>query len=100
MSTEGNARVAVTSIVVRETDGRDEEVAAKKAEADGGNLLEHLVQLAMVSVNDEPVNVSKPWAGLAHWNSRARQFAVRAYNSLNAVTKEEVDDFLSKAQPM
>jgi hypothetical protein len=100
-ASDSGTRVTITSFGMRETDGADEEIAAKRAEGDGGKVthLEHLVMLSITEVNGVPINVGgKPYtATFNRWNSRARQFAVKAYNSMNAITQEEGEAFLSNA---
>lgn len=100
--TREGQRTELREFTMRETDGRDEEIAAMRSSGDKGKVssLEHLVMLSMQSVNGEPVNVNgKTYLAFLDWNSRARQFAVKAYNALNAVTRDEEQDFLAAAEP-
>lgn len=95
----GGQRMALTAFALRECDGDDEEKAANLAKAKGGSAtaMEELIQLSLTSVNGEPVNQGKPYLGFTKWNSRARQFAAKAWNSINAVDEKEGDAFLAAA---
>jgi hypothetical protein len=92
--------VLITSFTMREVDGQDEEVAAGAAKARGGSIssAEELIRLSIVAVNDQPVK--QPYLAFDTWNSRARQLALKAWTSLNGVTEEEGDAFLSAASPV
>ena len=91
-------KVELRSFVMREIDGRDEEVAAGyvKAKNDNTTVTEEMVRLSIVSVNDQPV--PQPYLAFDTWNSRARIFAVKAFNEVNGMTSKEEDDFFGTAE--
>lgn len=89
---------ALESFTLRETDGKDEEYAAQRAKAKGGDAttVEELVRISIVAVNGEPV--IQPYEKLAQWNSRARGLVVTAWRSLNTISDKEDTDFLAAAE--
>lgn len=96
-----NVRVGdkpLKSFVLREIDGTDEELASQWAKSKGGSATtgEESVRLAIVEVNGE--RVKQPYLAFDTWNSRARNFALVAFRSLNGTTEEEVDGFLAAAE--
>lgn len=52
-----------------------------------------LVAMSITHVNEEPV--IRPFTAWEMWNLRTQEFVVRAYDKLNDVSREEMDDFLS-----
>lgn len=90
-------KVLLESFHMREVDGRDEEMAANWAKSKGGSAssTEELVRLAIVAVNGQAV--TQPYLQFDAWNQRARSFALRAFNDLNAFTEEEKVGFLATA---
>lgn len=90
--------LVLESFHMREIDGRDEELAAGMAAAKGGHATgsEEMVRLAIVAVNDKPVQ--QPYLAFDVWNQRARSFALRAFRLLNSHTEKESDDFLATAE--
>lgn len=96
-----NARAGATvleSFHMREIDGRDEELAAGMAAAKGGHATgsEEMVRLAIVAVNDKPVQ--QPYLQFDVWNQRARSFALQSFRLLNSHTEKESDSFLATAE--
>jgi hypothetical protein len=91
----------ITSFVMRETDGRDEENAANTAKAKGGSMtaFEEQIRLSLVEVNGQKVNEGMPYLAYDQWNSRARHFASAAFTSINAAKPDEISGFLAAAQP-
>lgn len=89
----------ITSFVVREVDGADEEIAANTAKGKGGAATnaEELVRMSIVEVNGDAVK--HPYLAFDTWNSRARTFALKAFRSLNSAEEEELDGFLAAAEP-
>lgn len=101
---EGRTIVAVT---IKETTGPDEAYAAKAADAKGSkNTNEELIRFSIVSYEyaaDEsakivPCNQGLPFEAFDKWSTKARNFVAVGWRSLNAVTDEDADDFLSQAQ--
>jgi hypothetical protein len=97
MKDRDGERVKLESMVIRETDGDDEERAANQAKAKGGSAtpVEELIQLSLVEINGEPANAGKPYQDFARWNTRARGFAQAAWSKINSADKEEVEGFLA-----
>jgi len=89
--------VQILNFTVRETDGQDEARAAVLASAKGGaaSSTEECIRLALVEVNGEPVNETKPYEGFDRWGSRARGLAIAAWRKLNSVSDKEAEDFLA-----
>lgn len=89
---------ALTSFTIRETDGKDEEYAAQRAKAKGGDATttEELIRVCLVAVNGTPV--AQPYEALAKWNSRARSLLVTAWRHLNTTSDKEDADFLAGAE--
>lgn len=98
--------------VMRELTNADRLEAAIRADAskssampdDIGNQIEHrrveAVRLSLVSVDGKPVNVDLPYAGMDAWTERTLTFAMTAYQDLNGIEPEEVEDFLKGAEPI
>lgn len=89
----------ITSFVMREVNGQDEETAANFAKAKGGSVTaaEEMVRLSIVEVNG--VTVKHPFLEFDTWTTRTRAFALQAFRNLNGTTDEEVDAFLLTAVP-
>lgn len=89
---------AIASVVMRETNGYDEQNAAKLADGQGkdGNFLRELMTLSIVKVNDVPA--MQPFIGFSGWNSRARACVSKAFDALNEIPRDV--DFLSGAEDM
>lgn len=83
-------------IVIRETNGIDEQHAAMQADSQGAgtNIYQELVRRSIVSVDGE--KVTHPFLEMTRWNSKARDFVRRAYEDLNQLKEEEMQtSFLS-----
>jgi hypothetical protein len=84
---------ALESIVVRETDGVDEENAARAADGAGkkGNFQLELFKEGVVSIvlSGQEVQVAQPFASFDVWPTRSKEFALRAFAKLNAVAEAE-----------
>ncbi len=81
------------SIVIRETDGLDEENAAEFAKAKGGrvSMQEELCKLAIVMVDDH--EVARPFNDYDHWPTKSRDLVLRTFSMINGTTKDLADDF-------
>lgn len=61
--------------------------------------LHEAVRLALVAVDGEAVNANGvPYMALDKWTERTMTFAMRAYQDLNGIDPEEVEDFLRGAE--
>lgn len=91
---------ALKSFTLRETDGKDEEYAAQRAKAKGGDATttEELIRVSIVAVNGSPVQ--QPYEALGKWNSRARGLLVAAWRNLNTISDKEESDFLAGAEDL
>jgi hypothetical protein len=95
-----NVRVGdkkLDSFVIREVDGRDEEISSGWAKAKGGTATatEELIRISIVEVNGE--TVKQPYLAFDTFNSRARHFVLVAFRSLNGATDDEDEAFLAAA---
>jgi hypothetical protein len=93
--------VVLEEFAMRETDGRDEEVARQAAAARGGDhaIGPETIRLAFVSVNGVEVNTQgKPYFDFDCWNTRARSFALKAWAKLNGSQEGEDGPFLASAE--
>ena len=88
----------IFAITIRETDGRDEEVAANYAKSKGGSATaaEEMIRLSIVAVNDKAVQ--QPYLKFDVWNQRARSFMLKAFNDVNGLSNKEGEDFLATAE--
>lgn len=91
----GQKRVNIKSVSLREITGTDEILAASLAEAKGkqGSVQAELVRLSIVKVDGLPVE--QPFGALDTWNSRTRKFVLDAFISINSTSQKESEDFLS-----
>lgn len=89
---------SINSFVIRETNGKDEEMAARSAKAKGGaiTVFEELVRLSIVKVDDEPVQM--PLAAYDEWNSKTRSYILKAFQAVNGM-EDDVNDFLASGLP-
>jgi hypothetical protein len=94
---EKYGRCSIKSFDMRETNGKDEDVAALTSRAKGGaaNMLEELVRLSITKVDGKPVNTGDgvPLSEYDDWSSRTRTFVLNAYKALNGISGEEVEGF-------
>jgi hypothetical protein len=97
---KGRRGAQIESITIRETNGVDEELAAKQAKArgDGANDVEELVRLSIDEVDDKPVK--QPFMGFDLWNSKTRGYALMAWKHVNAVPKEEEAGFIAGGEEL
>lgn len=91
----------LTEFVLRETSGKDTAQARMRATAKGekdtGFMVE-LTRLAVVSVNDTPVQ--DPYLEMDKWNTKAQSLLFEAMAKVNAPSEEESGLFLGTAQPV
>lgn len=94
--------LTIKTFTVRETDGKDEDLAAMRAKSVGGSatVLEELIKRSITEVDGKPVNTEEgvPFAAWDTWNSATRSFVTQAYQALNAIVKEDLD-FLKQGKP-
>jgi len=85
-------------MVMRETNGIDEQRAAMQADAKGerSSIYQELVRLSIVSVDGE--KITQPYEALDGWNSKSRSLVMEAYGALNNLEPEEVGSFLGSAE--
>lgn len=90
---------SITSFVIKETNGEDEEQAANFRTAKGGSatVFEELVRLSITYVDD--AKTEQPLEAYDSWNSRTRAYVLAAFKSVNGVEDKEVDDFLAGGAP-
>lgn len=88
----------VRSVVMRETNGHDEQRAAMQADAQPGrsSVFQELVRLSIVSVDGQLVQ--QPFLDLDRWNSRTRALVIQAYENLNDLKDEEIAVFLAASE--
>lgn len=79
--------------VMRETCGLDEQKAAKLVESRKGStdVIQEMVRLSIVSVDGEAV--LQPFFGLDNWNTKTRQFVLKAYELMNTVPQDDMLSF-------
>lgn len=85
---------------LRETDGKDESNAtvSAKGKANSGNYVEELLSMSLVSVNGKAVNQGVPYVDFPKWNSRARAFALKAWQFVNGMGDDEETPFVQGAE--
>lgn len=87
----------ITTFKVRETNGEDEEIAAKMAKAkDGVTAAEEQAKLSITEVNGAAV--VQPYLAFDKWTSQARVAALRAFIRINGVEDKEAEGFLEAAE--
>jgi hypothetical protein len=87
----------VESITVRETNGLDEGLAEKWAEA---KKPQGSTQIALLPISTCKVNGTPPPAGFADfdsWPTKHRNLVLAAFNRLNGTKKEDLEAFLASA---
>jgi hypothetical protein len=95
----GKKTVDISSVTIREVTGRDEELASVLTEAKGknGSMAVEILRLSIEKVDGR--KVEQPYGELDGWNARTRKFVLDAWASINSVSQDEAEDFLSGAQP-
>lgn len=88
------ASCSIREIVIRETNGHDEERAAAYAEAKGGksSTYAELIRTSIISVDGE--KVTQPFSAMDEWNSKTRALVIKAFQQLNDLPEKEIADFL------
>jgi hypothetical protein len=81
-------------LVMRETNGIDEQQAAIASDAAGvrSSIFQELIKLSIVEVDGQPV--SQPFVALDTWNSKTRALIIKAYEQLNNLPDDELAAFL------
>lgn len=97
----------ILSFAIRTTDGEDETVASKRAEAkNGSSMTEELIRFSLVRydrVNSDgttetvDVNKGKYFEGFDKWTTKARNFVVAAWRKLSTPDEKEIADFFESA---
>src|SRR6185369_9836826 len=94
--------LSIKSFTIRETTGRDEDLAALASKARGGtsSIVEELIKRSLTEVDGQAVNKEEgiPFQDWEKWNSATRSFVTQAFQALNGVAKEDLD-FLSQGKP-
>jgi hypothetical protein len=92
-------KCSVQQVKFRETNGKDEALAAVKAKAlgDQGSTTDELVRLSIMEVDGQ--QVQQPYGDYDGWNTRTRALALAAWRSLNGFDDVEAADFLRQAVP-
>lgn len=76
-----------------------ESAAPDDAYAQVDQRLHEAVRLALVEVNGEAVNIDgQAYRLMDKWTERTMAFAMRAYQDLNGIESEEVEDFIQGAE--
>lgn len=78
------ARCGIKSIVIKETAGADEDLAADLALAKGDSPSEELVRLSVVSYDGIPATL--PFTQLDQWSTRTREIVGKCFNKVNGLT--------------
>lgn len=88
----------IKTLVMRETDGVDEEIASGLVKSKGGSAfpVEELVRQSIVEVDGQ--KVVQPFFDFDKWNSRTRSYVLAAWKELNLVEDKEVEDFLAQGE--
>lgn len=83
------------TISIRETDGRDEQVALETAKAAKTTYADELTKLSIAKVDGKAV--SQPFDEYDRWPTRARLYVDRAWAKINGLEAEKLEDFLESA---
>lgn len=80
-------------LIMRETCGLDEQIAARVADSRGeaSNVAVEMVRRSIVAVDGAPV--VQPFLQFDNWNTRTRQFVLKAYEQMNSVPEEDIAVF-------
>jgi hypothetical protein len=91
-------KCSVDSVVVRETNGIDEQAAALAASTKGGqaSVYTELVRQAIVEVNGQ--KIQQPYMELEQWNSKTRALLMKAYEQVNELPDEQLSVFLAASE--
>jgi hypothetical protein len=98
----------ILSFTIRTTDGEDEAVSARRAEAKGNSsMTEELIRFSLTryerlkddgSTEKVSVNVNGHWfEGFDKWSTKARNFVVAAWRKLSTPDEKEISDFFASA---
>lgn len=95
----------IVSLTMRTTDGKDEQYAARQAEARGTTMSEELIRVSLVRYVrasaegeiKEPIEIRQPFAEFDTWATRSRNFAVAAWQKLSTPSDKELADFFASA---
>lgn len=84
--------------VMRETCGLDEQQAARIVESRGGasDIVQEMIRRSIVAVDGE--KVAQPYFELDNWNTRTRQFVLKAYEAMNSVPEVDIALFQSASE--
>jgi len=89
---------SIDEIVMRETNGIDEQDAALAADGRGerGSVMTELVRLSIVEVDGQ--KVQQPFLEMERFNSKTRALIMKAYEQLNDLPLEELSVFLAASE--
>jgi hypothetical protein len=92
-----DAPLSCKTFTVREVTSKDEDVASASAKAKGkdGQVMDELIRLSVTEVDGKDKSPESPFVEWDGFNIRTRTFIIRAFQKLNAMAKDEGDDFLS-----
>lgn len=91
----------ILSFTIRTTDGEDETVASKSADARGTGMSEELIRLSLIAYtreNDgqtEEIQVKQPFIAFDKWSTKVRNFCVAAWKRLATPDDKEMADFFA-----
>lgn len=92
---------SIDSFVMREIDGEDEReagrwIAARESEVDNMSIAvaEEQLKVALVAVNDEPLDSATPFTALNQYSTKTRRLMMEAFGLLNGLEDDEVAVFL------
>lgn len=94
----------IVSFTLRTTNGKDEQYAARQADARRTTMSEELIRLSIVSYQRagasaeiETCAAAQPFVAFDDWSTRARNFAVAAWQKLSTPDEKELADFFASA---
>lgn len=79
-----------SELIMRETNGLDEQKAARLVDARGGvtGIAGELVRQSIVAVDGE--KVEQPFMAFDSWNTKTRNLVMEFYENLNGIPGEEI----------
>lgn len=83
------------SFTLRETNGEDERIAAQRGERSGAGSVPEMVASSIVEVDGREAADDVIESYRRTWNTRTRGFVLAAWQALNSVNTDEIDDFLT-----
>jgi hypothetical protein len=89
----------IFSFTIRSTDGEDEALASRTADARGTAMSEELIRLSITSYTTENgvKEIKQPFVAFDKWSTKARNFVVAAWKKLATPDEREIEDFFASA---